>query len=478
MRQAWMIGAVCAVVITVGGCSKSTPKETTSAMEEPAQGPTNRVDIPPAVRRNLGITFATVEGRRVEQTLRVPGRFEYVPTARREYRTMLPGRVELLVDQFDRVEAGDALFVIDSPAWREMQRGLTDAGATIERLGTRLESFGPLRQAHHHHEQQLERVIDLREDRVKRLEQLAEAGGGQIAALSDARDAVATARAELSETLEKEAELIADQQATRADLDAARTNRDFLLDSAGALLGLTSDELLDEVDTPAGRTTKWRAVNRITVHAVEGGVVETLGMTNGAWSDQQAPVVTVVRPERLRFHAIGLQSDLGMLRDGLLARIVSPSPTRASGAIDLESAMEGTLSLGLTGDADERTVDLYVRPESLEPWARAGVSAQLEIVTDASASVVLSIPKNAVQRDGLTSVYFRRDPADPDKAIRVEGDLGIDDGRWIVVESGLVRGDQVVLDGAFQLMLATANSGMDQGGHFHADGTFHAEDEH
>jgi len=78
----------------------------------------------------------------------------------------------------------------------------------------------------------------------------------------------------------------------------------------------------------------------------------------------------------------------------------------------------------------------------------------------------------------LMPVYFRRDPADPNKAIRVEADLGLDDGRWITVQSGLRVGDEVVLDGAFQLMLASASSGQEQGGHFHADGTFHAgEDE-
>ena len=37
--------------------------------------------------------------------------------------------------------------------------------------------------------------------------------------------------------------------------------------------------------------------------------------------------------------------------------------------------------------------------------------------------------------------------------------------------------DEVVLDRAYELKLATAMSGtIQKGGHFHADGTFHAED--
>ena len=58
------------------------------------------------------------------------------------------------------------------------------------------------------------------------------------------------------------------------------------------------------------------------------------------------------------------------------------------------------------------------------------------------------------------------------EAIRMEADLGLDDGRGVALLSGLRDGDEVVLDGAFQLMLATSGS-IQKGGHFHSDGTFH-----
>ena len=54
----------------------------------------------------------------------------------------------------------------------------------------------------------------------------------------------------------------------------------------------------------------------------------------------------------------------------------------------------------------------------------------------------------------------------------MEADLGLNDGRWVAVLSGLTDGDEVVLDGGFQLMLATSGS-IQKGGHFHSDGTFH-----
>jgi hypothetical protein len=52
----------------------------------------------------------------------------------------------------------------------------------------------------------------------------------------------------------------------------------------------------------------------------------------------------------------------------------------------------------------------------------------------------------------------------------------MNDGRWVAVLSGLRNDDEVVLDGAFQLMLATSGT-IQKGGHFHSDGTFH-EGEH
>jgi hypothetical protein len=84
----------------------------------------------------------------------------------------------------------------------------------------------------------------------------------------------------------------------------------------------------------------------------------------------------------------------------------------------------------------------------------------------------LAVPARAIVRDGTVAVLFRRDPKAPDRVIRLEADLGPSDGAWTVVRSGVREGDEVVLEGAYQLMLATSGSAP-RGGHFHADGTFH-----
>ena len=100
------------------GCGDgSNPVADAEAGTTEAAAPSNRVELPATVRRNLGITFAKVERRQVEDTIRIPGSFELQPSARREYRMTLPGQVRLLVEQHATVHPGDPLYRFRSPDW-------------------------------------------------------------------------------------------------------------------------------------------------------------------------------------------------------------------------------------------------------------------------------------------------------------------------------------------------------------------------
>ena len=466
-----------ALLLMVSGCDRTSPDGaagTGAATDHAAEAiASNRVSIPAAVRANLGITFATAQRRTVENTLRAPGRFEYMPTAMREYRTMLPGRVDLLVDQFEHVRKGTPLYWLDAPEWRQMQQSIAAAQSSVTRQEATAATFGPLMAAHRRHEQRLQESVDVWTARLERLDALREAGGGRMSEYTAARAAITTAQAELAGVQEKTARLDAAKLGNEAALKASIAEMELAIDAAASLLGVDAAALAAPASD--GAAPLWRSTDRIEVRATEAGVVESIALTNGAWADAQANVLAVVQPDRLRFHATGLQSDLGVLRDGLQATIVPPTPTATGTAVPMDSVMHGTLALGLSGDPDERTIDLYVTPDELSPWARAGVSAQLEIVTHGSTAQELAIPLAAVQRDGLMPVIFRRAPDNANEAIRIEADLGLDDGRWVTVLSGLRDGDEVVLDGGFQLMLATSGS-IQKGGHFHSDGTFHEGD--
>lgn len=409
-----------------------------------APAPTNRVDIPASVRQNLGITFVKVERRNVAQTLRVPGRFELLPTARREYRTPLSGRVELLVSQYQKVEPGKPLYRVDAAGWRDLHEQIAATRAKTE-------SMVPLLAAQSDLEKSLAEKVALWQERLKQLDDLRSAGGGSAAQFIEARGSLNASQGELAVAKSRNAELAAQKTQAESELRSLTARYEVLTRAAGCPDGHN--------DAAPGSI--------YTVCAVEPGIVESIGITPGGLAEENDMVLALVQPEKVRFHARGLQADLGRLRDGLPARITPPP----GGSLDLQDTMSGELQLGLNAEADERTVDLLVTPKALAGWARNGVSAHLEI-TLAGGGDELSVPLSAVVRDGARPVIFRRDPADPDKAIRMDADVGLSDGRWVVIGSGVKEGDEIVLGGNFQLMLATSGS-TEKAGHFHSDGTFH-----
>lgn len=479
-RKCFALLLACAAL---HGCRPAPPEEPAPAAprDETAQLPSNRVDIPESVRRNLGITFAKVESRPVAQIIRVPGQFELQPDARREYRTMLAGRVELLVPQFAPVEQGTPLYRLASPEWRELQNKLSEAESVIRQTEARVSSIPALIAAHHNHEEILEKNILLWEERVARLDETRNSGMVSADEYILAQNTLSNQRAELAEILEKEADLQGQIVSAQAEHDAAHARFRLLIATASTLLGMDERELaapydIDEhmhtgihthADGEPRPPARWRQIDDVLVHASMPGVVASLDLTRGAWASTGDLVLTTMDPTRLRFRAIAMQSDLGRLENELPSRIIPPK----GGSIDQGGHMDAELSIGLIADPRERTVELVALPASLAPWARPGVAAHLEIVT-AGGSPELAIPLSSVIQDGLEKIFFRRDPKNPDKVIRITADLGISDGRWIVVQSGVREGDEVVLDGVYQLMIATSGT-VQKGGHFHPDGTFH-----
>ena len=457
---------------TAAGCSDSDaagpggPGAAQAGHAEPrAPGVTNRIDVPAAVRENLGITFAKVERRPVAATLRAPGRFELLPSARRDYRSPLPGRINLAVKQFQPVKQGDLLMRIDSPEWRRIQHEAVEAEGEIKLAEAKLEVAEAAKV-------EAEKAIELQQRRV---EQLAEA---QVRR--------AELEATLAELRNRLPRLDAEVRAARVALDEAREHYQSKLTTLASVVNLPVPDLLEPVadpnpthtapesgpTAPPGQpktTPRWRTIDTIPIHAAQPGVVETLAVTDGAWADAHTLALTTVDPQSLRFKAVALQSDLGVLRDGLPAFITPPS----GGTLAAGASVPADLTVGLAADPEQRTVELIATPPTVPAWARAGVAASLEVVTE-QAQGELAIPLAAVVQDGLEQVFYRRDPKNPDQVIRTAADLGVSDGRWVVVNSGIKAGDEVVVEGVYELKLTGAGKAQ-SGGHFHADGTWHAD---
>ena len=346
-----------------------------SSAEEEAEQSTNRIAIPATVRSNLGITFAKVERRNVENTVRVPGSFELQPLAKHEYRMMLPGHIEFLVNQFDEVTAGTPVYRFRSLRLLDLQQRVDLAQAS-------------LRQAEANYDVAITRKRALAKADFKR----------------------------------------ADLDVQVAELEAEIGQREAELTAASAALRNASQSSGRENPTSNADASDW-----IEVRAKESGFVESLAVTNGTFVEETSLILTTVDPTKVRFHAMGLQSDLPKFKNGQSVNIVPPQGT----GNDLNESIEATLQIALGADPEQRTVGLFAMPSELKSWVRPGVSAFLEIAEESSDGVILAIPRSAVVKDGITHVFFKRDPLDANKAIRIEADLGVNDGRWIEIKSDL-----------------------------------------
>ncbi|MBX7246641.1 MAG: efflux RND transporter periplasmic adaptor subunit [Candidatus Sumerlaeaceae bacterium] len=469
------------------GCTrKPATSDTASAKAEPAAA-TNRIPVPEAVRNNLGIQFAKVESRHVGKTLRMPGRFEILPEARREYHTPLAGTVELLVKQYDKVTTGTPLYRLDSAEWRRIKQEMTQTMAEVRTTSAALAAARAWHDNFHEDDgsgstaaankrvESLRSAVKAAGERVEQLEKVLAAVGGRTAEMAEARNKLAETQAAVSQAEVDRANLDANFHASEAAYESARLKLKLALNTVASYLDKSLEDIMAPVkpSAPGEAEFHWQTINKLEFRSATEGVVEQIALTNGGYVEQAGLVMSTVSPEQIRFRGVALQSDLEKLADGIRARIVPP-PGLAG---ESHEPLPGTLRMGLEADPDERTVDVIVVPESRAHWARAGVTSFIEAVLQQADDPELAIPTAAVIQDELTKVYFRRNPENPDEVIRVEADLGIDDGRWVVVNSGVKEGDEVVTEGVYELKL-TGSGKAPQGGHFHADGTFHTGTDH
>ena len=485
--------ALCLLSLFAGltGCAEPPAAPQAPAHDEgAAKKVTNRIDVPSAVRRNLGITFAKATRRSIRNTIRVPGSFEIIRDAHIAYPSSMSGHLEVMVKEHDNVPMGAPLFRVRSPAWRAMQEQLTGVVVAIRQAKARIDALDHRLEASAGHMESLKAQEAVWQARLEQVEALRAAGGGVASAQTEARAKLAGLRTEKAEAASATAAIQAQRTTLQAELagyhetapalyvealgvpaSKGACGRDLHLARAAALLGVSVPHLQEPVVVGERSLARWRTVEYLEVRALKDGHVEHLHVTNGAWVEVGTLVLETVDPTALRFRATALQADLGRLKNGLSAAILPPDSSFGQPA-------RGTVRLTLDADPLARKIDLRISlDDGPQPdWIRNGVSSQAEIETTGDDAPRLAIPLHCVISDGLDKVLFRRDPKDPNKVIRLSADLGLDDGRWVVIESGLADGDEVVLDGIYELMLASGANAKLEGGHFHADGTWHADD--
>lgn len=500
-------GAALGGILAGCGPTDDAPHAGDSPGADEAKVISNRIPVPPDVRANLGIDFVKVERRRVEDTVRLPGRCAIEAAGRCRYRAVFPGRLTIAVRPHQVVTSGDALYSIVSPGWRELQATLgalaaaaetsraaeiaarstrEEARATLDESKARLAKHASRVKAAATHVAALARAAKTWEAEVERLGELVTRGGGVAGKLAAARASLTAIRVDEAKATEEEAELAErgvalEASVRRAELAAPRyraeadaravetraTQERFQLGLARAAsrLGTTVEAL--EAKDASGRAA-WRTMDRVVVRALQPGRVEPFHWANGDWAGEGDLVISTVDDRKIAFHADVLQADLEALASIDRGRIV---PASGRGR-----PVPCTVRLGVSGNAARRTFPVHAEPTGDAAWLRPGIAAFLEMVREGGREE-MAVPLRCVVDDAGKRVVFKRDPADANQVIRLEVETGVDDGAWVVVDGSLMVGDDVVAEGAYELNL-TGKGKAPAGGHFHADGTWHAGDDH
>jgi membrane fusion protein (multidrug efflux system) len=414
--------------------------------------------------------------------------------------------VDVHVTQYQQVEPGDPLLSIRSPEWRDIQEELVAAYAAVQVAGSRITlaearlteaggqraalvvadgKLNAVREARERISTRQSQAIALWQSRLEALEKLAQSGAPKASETAAARASLLDAETSLAETQEKLAELEVqraqlsaeisavanslprleeEMRAARVDRDAAAVQADAKLQSAAALLDVETAWLREEIEG----APRWRSLQEITITANVSGTVESLQVNSGSWVQANSDVLSTIDVSKLRVRANALQVYLTRVKPGQQASILPPGRAATS----LELRVGGTVKLPNQADAQMNTFELLVMPESVPGWAMPGAAVHVDVVLESTGEGVLAVPKACVVRDELQHVVFRRDPKDPDKVIRIDAELGRSDGQWVEMKVGVIAGDEVVLDGVYELKL-TGSGKAPKGGHFHADGTWH-----
>ena len=456
MRNVLSLGALplrpgmLALGLALAGCGQAASSQVPPPEAHAAAPITNRVEVPAAVRQSLGITFAQAEERAVSRTVRLACHVDSAPDARRPYHTNVAGTLTMHVAPFEEVEADQLLASVTSPELLEHRHELHLAADAVGEANDAARVVAAL------HKEATANLAFVR----TRLDRLG-SGGATLAELEARREELGG----------RVGVLAAQRNAARRALVRAEHRFEAELASFATRVGIPVAALRAEDTSSADHgqvPPRWETLSRLELRARSAGVVSRVPHRSGTWISQGGEVLEVADPGDVQVACRALMSDLGRLATGQAVSVV-PAGRMAGSA---PKPVRGSLRLGVAADEQKFTVPALVTPAETAEWLRPGVSVFADVAVSGSAGAETAIPSAALIRDGLETVFFRRDPADTDKVIRTAADIGASDDLWTVVFSGVAPGDEVVIDGAYELKLASTRK-PDAVGHFHADGTFH-----
>lgn len=432
-----------------------------AAPEHAEKKPTNRLDVPPEVVANLGITFVQATWGKVGSWISVPGEL-YVPeTHRWNLRAPARGRLTTVSPRWKKVEAGEVIAELLSPGLRHAQQDLLAAQsrrAIVKIEGDAAAARLVEGEAHLGAARKLESASLQRLDGLRKLNKNANAFGARelLSALRDHTDA---GRAALEAAVQRDK-----LRETAREKDLLRSQAQLKIDESLAALSILSGRSMEELLETRDGAPAWKAIESIVVRAPAGGTVVEVFASGGETVDENLPLALILDSSELRFRGWLPEGDLRLLRNEAPMRVDLPG-----GIAPITTTLLGPRPVA---DSTTRRVQVEAKVANPDRKLPQGLSATAQILVKESAGDEVLIPEDCVAADGLEMVVFRRDPKNPNVVIRTPVELGLRGAGKIEILSGVGEGDLVVQKGIYQLK-QTGLGKPPKGGHFHPDGTWH-----
>jgi RND family efflux transporter MFP subunit len=194
-----------------------------------------------------------------------------------------------------------------------------------------------------------------------------------------------------------------------------------------------------------------------------GTIINQSSVAVGEYVAAEKALFTVLDAVSVFIEAHIPEASIGRLGATKAASYEVPGETGRFIPITADSAGR-LVFVGMQVDATTRTVPLVYEAKNPDALLRVGQSVNLFVET-ARAEDTLAVPSAAIVEEDGRPIAFVQVGGETFQKRDLE--LGIRDGNWVQVLSGITEGERVVTKGAYAVRLASVSSAIPAHGHVH-----------
>lgn len=172
------------------------------------------------------------------------------------------------------------------------------------------------------------------------------------------------------------------------------------------------------------------------VKAPIGGIISSFDIKKGQIATSSQPAATIVDLDRVFVQISVVEKIINKLNLGQNVKINIPSA--------FDEVLEGTIEfIGSTPDLRSQLYNIRIYLENESEKIKPGMSSEVLIDLEKIESATIVKSSAILNKDGRNIVFIVED----NKAIEREVTLGLDNGEYVEIKSGISKGDLIIIEG-------------------------------